>query len=204
MKNVCQKVISPPLAINQMSECFGITLSKWIKYENRLTFIYYSKIFWDFESLQSVSKTWQVLKTKKNFLKKMSKYRNTFFWNYQSRFLVIFSSNYRHHLVLKIPFPDHIFPKISKYRTENFYCPSTSKCYAPPTVLIIWHLCRTPPNYLEQRLPTYLALKNMLVKIRETLVINKAGRRNETPDFWFDVQEWLFVVAYWLLVIICW
>ena len=119
-----------------MSECFVITLSKWMKYENRLTFIYNSKIFWDFESLQSVSKTWQVLKTKKNFFKKMSKYRNTFFWNYQSRFLVIFSSNYRHHLVLKIPFPDYIFPKISKYRIENFYCPSTSKCYAPPLFLL--------------------------------------------------------------------
>ena len=42
-----------------------------------------------------------------------------------------FSCNYRHRLVLKIRFPDHIFPKISKYHTENPYFPSTGKYYAP-------------------------------------------------------------------------
>ena len=57
----------------------------------------------------------------------MSKYRNAVFYDYQSRFLVIFSSNYRHRLVLKISFPDHIFFKISKYPTENLHFPSTSK-----------------------------------------------------------------------------
>ena len=133
----------------------------------------------------------------------MSKYRNTVFYDYQSRFPVIFSSNYGHRLVLKLPFPDHVFFKISKYRIENLYCPSTGKHYAPP-VIIIWHLCRTSSDYLEQRLPTCLALKNMLVNIEEFFAINKAERRNETPDFWFDVQEWLLVVAYWLLVIVCW
>ena len=34
----------------------------------------------------------------------------------------------------KIPFPDHCFPKISKYLTKNLHFPSTSKYYAP-------HLC---------------------------------------------------------------
>ena len=34
-------------------------------------------------------------------------------------------------LVLKIPFPDHIFPTISKYRTENLHLRSTGKCCAP-------------------------------------------------------------------------
>ena len=34
--------------------------------------------------------------------------------------------------MLKIPFPDHIFLKISKYHTENLNFPSTGKYYAPP------------------------------------------------------------------------
>ena len=69
----------------------------------------------------------------------MSKYRNTFYEDFKPQFLVIFSRNYRHRLVLKIPFPDyifqisfHIFPKISKYRTENLLFLSTGKYYAPP------------------------------------------------------------------------
>ena len=61
----------------------------------------------------------------------MSKYRNTVYYDFKSRFLAIFSSNYRHRLVLKIPFSDHIFSKISKYRTEKFHFPSTGK-YTPP------------------------------------------------------------------------
>ena len=97
-----------------------------------LTFALYSIIFLDFSSLQSVPKTLQVLKAKKKNFLKMSKYRHTVFYDFKSRFLVIFSSNYRHRLVLKIPFPDHIFPKISKYRTENLYFSSVSKYYVPP------------------------------------------------------------------------
>ena len=94
-----------------MFECFVITLLKWMKYKNRLTFAYYSITFWDLKSLQSVPKTWQVLKTKRKLeiLLKMSWYRNAVFYDYQSRFLLIFSSNYRHRLVMKIPFIDHIF-----------------------------------------------------------------------------------------------
>ena len=61
------KPVYPPLAINQMFECFVITLLKWMKYKNRLTFAYYSITFWDFKSLQSVPKIWQVLKTKRKF-----------------------------------------------------------------------------------------------------------------------------------------
>ena len=37
-----QKSVYPPLPINQMFECFVITLLKWMKYKNRLTFAYYS------------------------------------------------------------------------------------------------------------------------------------------------------------------
>ena len=62
----------------------------------------------------------------------MSKYRNTFYEDFKPQFLVIFSRNYRHRVVLKIPFPDQIFPKISKYRTENLHFPSTGKYYALP------------------------------------------------------------------------
>ena len=57
----------------------------------------------------------------------MSKYRNTVYYDFKSQFLVIFSCNYRHHLVLKIPFPEHIFPQISKYRSENLYFPFKGK-----------------------------------------------------------------------------
>ena len=102
-----------------------------MRYKYKLTFPYYSITFWDLKSLQSVPKTWQVLKTKKKFFKKMSKYRNTVFYDFKSRFLVLFSSNYRHRLVLKIPSPDYIFPKISKYGSENLHFPSNGKYYAP-------------------------------------------------------------------------
>ena len=134
LKNVCQKAITTnsPFAIHQIFKCFVITLLKWMKYKNRLTFAYYSITFWDIKNLQSVPKIWKVLKSKNKFFKKMFKYRNTVCYDFKSRFLVIFSRNYRHHLVLKIPFPDHIFPKISKYRTENLHFPSTGKYYAPP------------------------------------------------------------------------
>ena len=98
---------------------FRYTLLKWIKYKKRPTFVYYSTTFWDFKS---VPKTWQKLKAKYNFLKKMSKYRNIVYYDFKSQFLVIFSSNYRHHLVLKIP-----FPQFSKYGTENLHFLSTGK-----------------------------------------------------------------------------
>ena len=99
--------------------------------KNRLKFAYYGITLWDFKSLQNVPKTLQVLKA---FLKEVqiSKYR--FFYDLKSWFPVIFFSNYRHCLVWKIPFPDHCFPKISKYLTKNLHFPSTSKYYAP-------HLC---------------------------------------------------------------
>ena len=116
-----------------MLECFVTTLSKWMSYKNRLVFAYYYILgFYCFkESLQNILKTWQVLRWKKKFFWKISKYRNTVFYDFKSRFLVIFLSNYWHRLVLEIPFPDHIFPKISNYRSENLKFPSTGKYYAP-------------------------------------------------------------------------
>ena len=59
----------------------------------------------------------------------MSKYRNIVFDDFKSRFLANFFSNYRHRLVLEIPFLNHIFLKTSKYRTENLHFPSTAKYY---------------------------------------------------------------------------
>ena len=41
----------------------------------------------------------------------MFNYRNTVFYDYQSSFLVIFSSNYRYRLELKLPFPNHVFSR---------------------------------------------------------------------------------------------
>ena len=80
---------------------FGYTLLKWMKYKNRPTFTYYRITFWDFKS---VPKTWRKLKAKYNFLKKMPKYQNNIYYDFKSQFLVVFSRNYQHRLVLKIPF----------------------------------------------------------------------------------------------------
>ena len=74
----------------------------------------------------------------------MYRYRNTVFYDFKSRFIAIFSSTCRHRLVLKIPFPDHIFPKILKYRTGNLHFPSTGKYYAPPSngcLKSLFHTC---------------------------------------------------------------
>ena len=48
----------------QMFECFVITLLKWMSYKNRLLFLYYniSRFYCFKKGLQSVLKTWQVLK----------------------------------------------------------------------------------------------------------------------------------------------
>ena len=84
----------------------------------------------------------------------MSKYRNTVFYDFKSRFLVIFFSNFRHVLVLEIPFLNHIFPEISKYRTENLHIPSTGEYYA-----IIWRPFPLEATPLEQ--PNFLQLANI-------------------------------------------
>ena len=64
-----------------------------MKCKSRLTFEYYSITFWGFNGVWGVPKSWQVLKGKNNFLKKMSKYRNTVYYDFKSRFHVIFSSD---------------------------------------------------------------------------------------------------------------
>ena len=119
-----------------MFQCFVITLLKWMKYKNRLTFAYYSIAFWDFKS-PKCSKTWQVLKAKKKILKICPNIETPFIKISNPDFS-LFSSKYRHRLVLKIPFLDHIFSKISKYRTENLHFPSTGKYYAPFKNYRLW------------------------------------------------------------------
>ena len=104
-KTFCQKAITTNSFFSRNTSnvsMFRYTLSKLMKYKNRPTFACYSITFWDFKS---VSKTWQKLNAKYNFLKKMSKYQNIVYYDFKSQFLVIFSCNYRHRLVLKIPFP---------------------------------------------------------------------------------------------------
>ena len=119
-----------------------------MSYKNRLVFAYYNILtFYCFKkSLQSVLKTWQVLKTKKKFFWRMSKYQNTVFYGFKSGFSLFFFSNDRHRLVLKIAFPNHIFPKISKCRNENLYFPSTGKYYVPPPAIKWWLYCMIPQS----------------------------------------------------------
>ena len=104
-----------------------------MSYKNRLLFAYYNilRFYYFKKSLQSIAKTWQVLKSKKNFVLKdvqipISRRGGGGGGGF---------SIYRHHLWLEIPFSDHVFPKISKYRTENLHFPSTGKYYATTSPL---------------------------------------------------------------------
>ena len=131
-----EKPTHPPLVIHQMFECFVITLLKWMKYKNRLTFAYYSITFWDFKSLQSVPTTWQKLKAKNYFFKRCPNIEIPFFIISDPDFLLFFLVIHR--LVLKIPFPDHIFLKMLKSRTENLHFLSTG----------IYYSSHPPPSHL--------------------------------------------------------
>ena len=110
LKNVCQKAVKTNLSSfcsESNVQCFVIMLWKWMKFENRLTFIYYSVTFWNFKSLQSVSKTWQMLKTKKIFLQKSSKYWSTVYPDFSLFFPIITSTVY----CSKYCFSTIFFPK---------------------------------------------------------------------------------------------
>ena len=74
------------------------------------------------------------------FFKKEVQISDTVYYDFKSRFLVIFSSNYWHRLVLKILFADHIFLKISKYRTENIHFRFTGEYFAPLYRYLYGHL----------------------------------------------------------------
>ena len=141
-----------------MLQCFVITLLKWMKHKNRLAFAYYSISFWDFKSFQGVRKTWQKLKAKNYIFKRCPTIEIPFILISNPDF-PIFSSNYRHRLVLKKPFPDHIFPKVSKCRTENLHFPSTGKYYDPPLTFRILEPC--PSNYIDLDLSKLCSGRNM-------------------------------------------
>ena len=146
-----QKPINPPLAINQMLQCFVMALLKWIKYKNRLTFTYYSIKFWDFKSLESVPKTSQVLKTKKEF----------FFKDSQIPFFMITN-------------PDFllIFPVISgivqcwKYRSPTTFFPKSRN-----TVLKIF-ICRSPANTTPPFLGWFGGSTTLLLKTNNCCVVS--------------------------------
>ena len=107
----------------------------------------------------------------------MPKYGNTVFYDFKSRFFFIFSSNYRHALVLKIPFPSHIFPKISKYRTKNLHFPFTSIYYAPPPPPIFPSFCILIEWYIPP-LIFFSTINNISVSVKRsnfTLVFFKAA-----------------------------
>ena len=74
----------------------------------------------------------------------MSKYRNTVFYDFEPRFLFIFSSNYWHRLVLEILFPDHIFPKISKHRMKIFLSRLPANTMPLPLPLTLFFAIKLP------------------------------------------------------------
>ena len=118
---------------------FRYLVIKMNEYKNRLTIAYYGITLWDFKSSKR-SKNLTSVKSKKEIFKNVSKYQNTVYYDFKSRLIAIFSSNYWHRLVLKIPFPNHIFSKILKYRTESPYFLSTDKYYVqdPPLYIIMF------------------------------------------------------------------
>ena len=142
LKNVCQKAVKTNLSSfcsESNVQCFVIMLWKWMKFENRLTFIYYSVTFWNFKSLQSVSKTWQMLKTKKIFLQKSSKYWSTVYPDFSLFFPIITSTVY----CSKYCFSTIFFPKSRNTSPPPplfFLAFSERTCYLWDTVKCVYHL----------------------------------------------------------------
>ena len=64
----------------------------------------------------------------------MSKYRNTIYYDFKSRFVVIFSSSYRHRLVLKILFPTILFSKSQNTILKMFISRPPENTTPPPPV----------------------------------------------------------------------
>ena len=87
-------------------------------YKSRLVFAYYNILrFYCFKkSIQRVLKTWLVLKPKKKIFWKMSKYRNTVFDDFKSRFLVVFFQ--------QLPAPSSVGNTVSRpYFSQNLEIP---------------------------------------------------------------------------------
>ena len=98
----------------------------------------------------------------------MSKYENTVFYDFKSRFLVIFFCNSRHRLVLKIPFPNHIFPKISKYLLKILISRPPVNTTFPLNIKVVEFIKQQPhgvPNHL-------LPVKSIKIEKEKVLVIS--------------------------------
>ena len=82
----------------------------------------------------------------------MSKYRNTIYYDFKFRFLVIFSCNYQHRQVLKIPFPTIFFPKPQNFVLKIFF-PHPSRNTSPPPPMITFmskHNIQIPNPFLAK------------------------------------------------------
>ena len=95
-----------------------------------------------FQKSSKFSKNLTSIKNKKNFVWKMSKYRNMFFYDFKSCFLIIFSSNHRHRLVLKISFPGHFFSKNIEIPYWKTSFPVHRQILHPPNQLIDSVICQ--------------------------------------------------------------
>ena len=130
MKNVSQKAIKTNSSFSYGTSNVPMFSYRVIKM-NKIDIYTLQYNILRFQKSWKCSKNLANVRNKKKNWKKMSKYRNTVLYDFKSPVLVIFSSDYRHRLVLKIPFPNHIFFKISKYRTKYLPFQSTSKYCGP-------------------------------------------------------------------------
>ena len=112
-----------------------------MKYEKRLTFAYYSVTFWDFKSLQSVLKTWQVLKKRTfNFFSFFFNIEILFFMITNSDFLLFFPIISGTTYCWKYCFLTIFFPKSRNTVTKIFTScpPADAMPPSPPTRTTTW------------------------------------------------------------------
>ena len=133
-----------------------------MKYKNRLTFAYYSITFWNFKSRQGVQIP-------------ISRY---------------FFSNYRHRLVLEIPFPDHIFPKISIPCWKSSFPVYRQTLRPRPPALHISHC-----NVIYPSQDSSLYLASTLNVVNLILQSSNSIEENRTHFFLAD-NTWILFLSY--------
>ena len=151
-----------------------------MKYKNRPTFAYYSTTFWDFKS---VPKTWQKLKAKYNFYKKMSKYRKTVYYDFKSQFFVIFLVITGTVYSWKYRFLSIYFPKSRNTVLKIFFFPSTGKYNMSIKFQFIINIdffqrfCLTVSNcnvlYLNASVPLSTQKQMTFFMVRFRLIVSK-------------------------------
>ena len=131
----------------------------------------------------------------------MSKYRNTVYYDFKSRFIAIFSSNYWHRLVLKIPFPDHIFSKISKYRTESSHFLSTGKYYTKTPLLQVFNLHIYIYIYIYVYIYIFIYIYIYIIChidrfsnrfLYRTTMLNVYHMHHDVPNFIYSIPDFFF------------